>query len=214
MKKNLFMALLVLSVFAYSCAPQNGTSAPYPQEEAENDFKPSIIDYGIDGDVKAILEKGSNAKSLSYSYMGPETGIKQFKFYVKDKYVAYKPGTGRSYDLESFYDTIFINKSAKTAYTYCASQECYYPGKKKVLDFDESYIDTPYDWVDGLTSASKEGEMRLQNRDVWKVATNKGTLYIDTYYGIPLKVESNGAEHEFFVMEFNSVSDEEVIPSG
>ena len=57
------------------------------------------------------------------------------------------------------------------------------------------------------------GEEVIDDRSTWKIDTNKGTLWIDSFYGIPLKVESSGKTYRFQQIAVNSVEDADVIPS-
>ncbi len=57
------------------------------------------------------------------------------------------------------------------------------------------------------------GEEVIDDRSTWKLETNKGTLWVDAFYGIPLKVESGGKVYRFQQISVNSVQDSDVMHS-
>ena len=116
-------------------------------------------------------------------------------------------------DRQDSYDTIFIDKTAKTAQSYCVAAYCIYKGKKADLRYDDVYIATLFDWLSGLTYAKKTGEQVIDSRSTWKIETNNGILWLDVFYGIPLKVESGGKVYRFQEISVNSVKDSDVVPS-
>ena len=146
--------------------------------------------------------------------MGSQTGNDFFEFYVKDTKIMYKPARElQSLDRQDSYDSIFIDKTAKTAQTYCVDHTCLYKGKKGNLNYADAYISTALDWIGSIKTANKIGEERIDNRDTWKIETNEGTFWLDTYYGMPLKIESSGKIFRFQQIAPNSVQDSDVIPS-
>jgi hypothetical protein len=109
-------------------------------------------------------------------------------------------------------DVIVFNTLAKTATAYCESKKyCIKTGEAGPVDYDQYYLKTPLDWIDGVTSATKKGEARLVDRDVWILQLDGNvTMWVDTYYGIPLRVDNSQERHEFQNPLFNGVTDAEV----
>ena len=110
------------------------------------------------------------------------------------------------------FDSVFIDKTAETAMSYCEAIYCAVNGKKADLSYGESYISTVFDWI-SVTKAEKVGEEVIDDRATWKIDSNKGILWVDTFYGIPLKVESNGKTYKFEQISVNRVQDSDVNPT-
>ncbi len=186
------------------------TDVQEEQKEAPQEAEKEVIP----DDVVEIIKKSEKVKSIYYKYSGPETGTDLYEFFVKGLNIKYEPARKtKSLDMPEAYDSIFISKEAKTAMSYCADATCKYPGKKEDLSYDEEYILTPFDWLNSIKNATKVSEQRIDNRNTWKISTNAGMVWIDTFYGVPLQVEANGNAYNFQHMTFNSVPDSEVIPN-
>lgn len=219
-KYPIFLALMVLSVYIVSCKPaQPATSAPAPEVKPSPQQQAAVQTttqkQEISSDVKELLDKSkTRVKSIYYHYRGPETGSNFHEFYVNGDKIKYKPYLEiKSLDRPDSYDTIFIDKTAKTAQSYCTAAYCAYKGKKQDLNYADAYITTVFDWIGGLTQAKKVGEEVIDSRNTWKIETNNGILWIDTFYGIPLKVESGGKTYRYQQISVNSVQDSDVVPS-
>lgn len=216
-----FLFFIVILLYIASCAavqqPQTASKpeATVNQPAAEPPAQPK---QGISADVKELLDKSkAKVRSIHYHYRGPETkkfGDNFYDFYVKGTKIRYMPALEiKTLDRADSYDTIFIDTAAKAAQSYCAAAYCAYKGKKADINYDDAYISTIFDWVSGLTEAAKVGEEVIDDRSTWKIDTNKGILWIDLFYGIPLKAESSGETYRFQQISVNSVEDADVIPS-
>ncbi|MBI2650661.1 hypothetical protein HYX04_05110 [Candidatus Woesearchaeota archaeon] len=210
-----FLVLIVACVPAQeaptaAAAPKTESSSVAKTQTATTEQKPS---GEIAADVKDLLSKHkTKITSVYYKYRGPETDINFYEFYVKGEKIKYKPSLEiKSLDMPGSYDAIFIDKLAKTAQSYCTAAYCAYKGKKADLVYDDAYIDTVFDWL-AVTSAKKVGEEVIESRTTWKIETNKGTLWVDTFYGVPLKAESKGNVYRFEQLAVNSVTDADVTP--
>ena len=136
-----------------------------------------------------------------------------YEFFVKGNKIKYILSPTYFIDVEEDeYDAIYIDKELKTALAYCDDQKCYRKGKKAVLDYDEVYISTPLDWHNNIESAEKLGEEVLGRRATWKIAANSFTVWLDTFFGVPLQVEFAGNMYEFQKMTFNQLKDGDVSP--
>ena len=222
MKKYSFILVFISILgFIMACAPVQKESVPFSTPEAQieagqNSQEPAAeTKQSISSDVKEILDKSeTSVKGIYYKYKGPETGNDFYEFYAKGTKVKYKPTLEiKTLDREESYDTIFIDKAAKTAASYCVAEYCAYKGKKQDLKYDDAYISTVFDWVTGLTFAKKIGEEVIESRSTWKIETNKGIIWVDTFYGIPLKADSSGKIYRFEQIAANGVQDSDVVPS-
>ena len=218
MKKHaLILCLILILAFSVSCAPAQKESAPVPTSEAKGQPSESgtAAKQQITSEVKELLDKSkTKVKNIYYKYRGPQTGSNYYEFYVKESKIKYKPYLEiKTLDQQNSYDSIFIDKTAKTAKSYCEAAYCQYKGKKADLSYEDAYIPTIFDWIEGLTEAKKVGEEVIDDRSTWKLETNKGTLWVDAFYGIPLKVESGGKVYRFQQISVNSVQDSDVMHS-
>src|SRR3989338_2069196 len=216
-----FAAFLLVLLFSSACAKQPAAPAA-PEKPAEAVInKPAEVlppkveqpKQTISAEVQELLAKrNTRVKNIFYRYKGPETDEFLYDFYVKGDKIKYSPIRNiKTFDNKDSFNFIFIDNTGKTAQSYCLGI-CVYPGKKDDLNYDESYISTIFDWVEGLTKAEKLGEEVIDDRNSWKVDTNKGILWVDTFYGIPLKAESNGETYRFQQISVNSVADGDVKP--
>ena len=222
-KKYLVVFFVVILAFVVSCTPVQQAAPTAPAApKAEVNVNPSAAtpttqqpSQDISAEVEGLLNKSkTRVKSIYYKYKGPETGNDFYDFYVKDTKIKYKPALEiKTLDTADSYDTIFIDKTARTAASYCVATYCAYKGKKQDLSYDDAYILTIFDWVSDLTEANKVGEEVIDDRNTWKIETNKGILWIDTFYGIPLKAESGGKTYRFQQISANSIADADVTPS-
>lgn len=219
MKKILLnLGLLAVLILAACTAAQQ----PAPAAEIKPAAKPDAVQNAvvkpqdeISPDVADLLAKSkTKVKSIYYKYRGPETGSNFFEFYAKGSKIKYLPWKGlKSLDEPADFDSVFIDKSAQTAQSYCEALYCAVRGKKADLKYNDAYIYTVNDWVGSITQAKKVGEEVVDDRSTWKLDTNQGTFWIDTFYGIPLKIEAGGKTYRFEQIAVNSVQDSDVVPS-
>ena len=218
MAKSLLVLLAIFSLFIFAACTtlQEVSKIPEAQEKIQPSREPQIKEMPkkeISVDVRDLLERHkTRVKSIYYKYRGPETGTNFHEFYVKGGKIKYKPYLElKSLDREDSYDTIFIDKTSKTAQSYCVAAYCAYKGKKADLNYGSAYIATVFDWI-SVASAKKVGEEFIDDRSTWKLETDSGILWVDTFYGIPLKAESNGKTYKFEQISVNSVQDSDVAP--
>ncbi|MBS3101528.1 hypothetical protein J4204_05325 [Candidatus Woesearchaeota archaeon] len=218
-KYSIFLALMVLSFYVISCTPAQPAAStpapevkPSPQQQATP--QPAAQKQEVSAEVSELLEKSkTRVKNVYYKYKGPETGDNFHDFYVKGGKIKYLPYLAiKTLDKPESFDTVFIDKAAGTAESYCIAAYCKFKGKKQDLSYGDAYIQTVLDWIEGPTQAKKVGEEVIDDRATWKIETNRGILWVDTFYGIPLKAESGGKTYRFQQISANSVQDSDVVP--
>ena len=231
MKNKLFLLLIFSLIAIYGCAQLGSTVEEKVQEPAEVDIveettkakvteeKEGIEEETQEGKISAEVKEllslaDEKVQSIRYKYKGPETKDFFYEFFVKENKVKYiLDSTFKTLDIDDAYDVIYINTEAKTALAYCDNRKCRVKGKKSVLNYDEAYIWTPFDWLDNIEFAEKTGEELIGQRSTWKLETNIGTLWIGTFFGVPLQAELEDNKYQFVQMKFNGVKDEDVTPS-
>ena len=221
MKLKLASLVLFLILICACTAPSPAPSVPAKetQEPAVNEGAPIEptplvpIQKVVPAEIKDLVDKStSRVKNAYYRYTGPQTGNSFYEFYVKDSKIKYIPSRAiKSLNKEDSFDSIFLDKVAKTARSYCTDPTCTFKGIKAELAYSDYYIPTIFDWLDFQT-AEKIGEEQIENRATWIVKTEKGNLWLDNYYGVPLKVESDGNTYKYSQLAVNGVKDSDVSP--
>lgn len=237
MMKNMILIFILLTIILiFGCAPVQQQKQPLEQKptviEAETD---NVVQEGdenedseskkelelekaeISDEVKELLSKSEQkVQSISYKYKGPETADFFYQFYIKDNKIRYilNP-TYKTTDVdEDAYDSIYIDNNDRVAESYCTERDCNVKGKKDPLDYEESYIKTPFDWLDQIVYAEKLGEELIDKRKTIRLSTdNAGIVWVDTFFGVPLQVEYEDNKYRYTKMTFNDVKDENLIPS-
>lgn len=224
MSKRILIVLMAFSlIFIYGCA-QTAEKAPVNEKAQEPGKTESVAGTEekapsvnvISPEVKELLDNAkSKVKSMRYPYKGPETADFYYQFYVKGNKIKYLPIPDyKTIDIdEDAYDVVYVDKGLETALAYCDDRKCRVKGQKAELNYDDAYILTPLDWINKIESAEKIGEELIGKRSTWKLSTNAGTVWVDTFFGVPLQAESSGNVYKFDKISFNDVKDEDVIPS-
>ncbi len=227
MKNFLLLILVIGALFLSACAqqqaaPQQPAPQPEAQDEAaapEQDPAPSAQQQEqetqdvIEENVKPLLQQASaRVKSLRYKYEGPETNKALFDFWVKGTKVAYAPENKNDYSAQGDSNIIYLDTAAQTAASYCDHRTCKPQGKRADLTYTAVYLPTPLDWLEGVTAATQVGQEQIEQRSVIIIQTNNGKLWVDNYYGAPMRAEKDGILYQYKQMAFNDVTDAQVTP--
>lgn len=219
------LTILALALMLAACAQQQTPTAteqklseqkpPAENVQQQTQQKPQATSQTkISTEVQQLFDKSkTKVQSVYYKYRGPETGNDFHEFFIKGTKIKYKPALElKALDKPESFDSIFIDTSAKTAASYCEAVYCYYKGKKQDLNYDDAYIDTIFDWIN-VAQATKVSEELIESRSTWKIQTEKGFIWVDTFYGIPLRAEADGNIYKFEQLATNGVQDSDVMPS-
>jgi len=137
---------------------------------------------------------------------------KPLKVWAKGMWVKQELPVQREVLYRNDKDVIIFNIVEKTAQAYCESAKyCIKTGDSGAVDYQQYYLKTPLDWVNGLESVEKISEAKIGNRNVWQLRTKDGVdLWLDTYYGVPLRVDVGTERHDYQNIIFNRVEDKGV----
>ncbi len=143
-------------------------------------------------------------QSYSYKYKGP-TGL-QYNIYVKNNKIMLA-------SLSTDYK-IYIDTQKKTAEEYCTNHPTCgkQTGKVADLDYSNSYIETPIDWLAKITKSNKIDEGFYYDKKSWILDTNIGEVTIDTNYGFIYNIKQTDKTYSFSDASFNVVQDSDVNP--
>ncbi|MBW2974561.1 hypothetical protein KY366_02485 [Candidatus Woesearchaeota archaeon] len=187
--------------------------SPKAEEEAEPEEPEEIIK--IPNDIREMLERAENKlKSYSYNYKGPASEI-AYQVYVNGDNMKIVLPKANTEEKDKRYNTVYLDMAEKTAQAYCIGYSACEgkTGKIKDLDYGDTYIETPKDWLDKIERTEKIDERRVEGRDAVYLETNAGRMVIESYYGFLYKVEDGSKVWEFTDAKFNSVGKEDVMPS-
>lgn len=240
MKHAIILGILILSLFLVSCGKTTnfvcpdgkivtdpsscGTGNNNPiedqvsptTEEKSAGSSDSIPDLPMAPKVQRLIDKGLSVGSFSYDFKDlqkPKEAL-TYHYNIKSSLVKrYLPITTKILYQNDF-DVVIFNRENKTATAYCESQEyCKKVGEYGQVNYDDYYVDTPLDWLEKiktaeLTSTSEE----VFGRSTWTVKANDGEfmVWIEDYYGVPLKVQEGNLGYEFREPKFNTLSDSAV----
>jgi len=120
----------------------------------------------------------------------------KIKYHIKDY--------PEQYSKSEFYDTVLIDNAQKTAYQWCEStNKCDEEERSFVRQvyYDERKIPTLQEIMNSIVSAEIVGDEMMMRKSSKKVAYvddegNEGLLWVDKYYGVPLKRETGEDENK------------------
>ena len=205
MRRRIIFALFISLVILIGCAKTNvdqeqfiGKGSSVEQQAKQEVSKPNESSFNIPQDMKDILANSAKIRKIQYYYSGPETGTGEWLFFIDGKKIIYEPKRETKYPYKpDWYDSVVIDLEAKTAEAHCLGDFCFVKGKKLDLDYSKDYIKTIFDWTANIQKAEKIGEEVFEGRKTWKVNTNNGILWLDEFYGVPLRVESGEKIYSF-----------------
>ncbi len=206
---GLLMTLVITSCTTkYVCS--DGSTATNPDSCPKVSEAPAKV---LSAEIREILSKSKNVESLSYDYKRVDKPLERpVNVWIKKLTVKQELIVQTGILNKNVMDVVIFNLADRTVHAYCESKKfCIKTGDVGAVDFDQYYLKTPLDWIDGVTSAEKISEAKIGERKVWQLKTDEGvSLWVDTYYGIPLRVDVGSERHEFQNIIINSVADGEV----
>ncbi|MBI3052435.1 hypothetical protein HYY74_08360 [Candidatus Woesearchaeota archaeon] len=193
--------------------PQQEQPAPQPAPQQAAAEQPPAA--GIDAASKEVLDKRSKVKSYRYYYYGPPNDAKGLDISRQGSKVKITLDRAAKLSGETYYDTAYLDLSAKNAEAYCDRLQGCTAGGPYGIDYDLYLRPVPDEFVEGIASAKAIGEEVLEGRRVLVIeyATSdgkKGKMWADRTYGLPLKVILADVEYEYRSAQFNTVTEQEI----
>lgn len=191
-----------------------------PEPEPEPDPEPEPVIRNIETDIQELFDEAKTAvKSYSYEFYGPGPYDEILTISIKGNKQKLVYRVPIDYNGLEF-DTIYLDSSSQTGEGYCENiykGPCVNPNFK----FGAAYIDfqhrLPMDWIDEVVRAEEVSSEYIGNRNALKLdvttESGAGLMWIDDFYGMPVKVIINGTEWEYRHTVFNSVTDEDMAHS-
>ena len=173
---------------------------PEVKEEPTQKEKPEINE---DEQLQKIFDY-PKTKIQSYSYRYKDPSGRQYNIHVKENKIMI--------DYISDDYKIYLDTEKKTAEEWCISHtKCgRETGKIADLDYYNTYIETPLDWLEKITDAKKISEGFYYGKKGFLLNTNIGEVIIDSNFGFVYGIKQEIKEYSFTDASFNTVKDEDV----
>ncbi len=235
MKKTLICSFLIIILFLSACAaPETverttSTTDSTPSSTVTKTTTKSTSTQTMSQEVKDILNKHKTIESQQYIR---DNGFDTTRVFLKgDKYIITVKPPSRS-DPSTNYDSVFIDRSEKTASGYCFTDkptDCPIEHRDKAyaVDYDTYKEDIfPLDLLKNIDYAEKTGSATIDGRkntilELTNQDGNRERVWIDNYFGFIMKQEiydSNDEvieKHTFTGISINKLKDRDVnLPEG
>ena len=173
---------------------------PEVKEEPTQKEKPEINE---DEQLQKIFDY-PKTKIQSYSYRYKDPSGRQYNIHVKENKIMI--------DYISDDYKIYLDTEKKTAEEWCISHtKCgRETGKIADLDYYNTYIETPLDWLEKITDAKKISEGFYYGKKGFLLNTNIGEVIIDSNFGFIYSIKQEVKEYSFTDASFNTVKDSDV----
>jgi len=203
-------------------APPVVETPPAPVDQAVLVEKPEELSP----ELRELLQK-ADQKVKSYKYLFSLTldNKEPHSYFVKGQYIKVKLYELDPYNIDNYYDMVYLDTKNKKAYAYCENtKRCMsrdVDNTKKVynVSYDEYRVETPYEYLKDITFAEIVGPEVVENRDTVKIKEVKGDviteIWLDSAYGMPRRIRVTQGEKvlktlSFQDMTFNTLKDEDV----
>ncbi|MBS3098487.1 hypothetical protein J4209_06880 [Candidatus Woesearchaeota archaeon] len=195
MKHKIIIVILIILVV--------GCERPTPPPDGP------IIEQSI---IDELLEKTIAIDSFQFFYN--ITGLNEKRYYYMlgpDIKVAFP--TIKHLEDGTPYDTVYMEREKKIAYTYCSKKSC--PEKDpyaEPINFSLYNIDTPREKVFILNKAELVREELYKERYYVEVINftntdgDNGLMWVQSYYGVPLKLEYLDKEGNKKTLVYENIS--------
>ncbi len=230
MRLFFILAVVALLLVAAGCGKPKAQPAVNPEAEIKPEAKPEashepeppvVVEKQtalIDDEVQGVLDKRSKVKGYKYLYYGPPNPGFGLEFRILGSKARLYLGTLSKLADGNTYDTVYLDLDEKSAVAYCESVSCTNKGSLGV-NFDAYYHPTPSDFVSSVSSAKLRNYELLYQRKTAVIVFEdtkgmNGTMWLDTVYGMPVKVQFDNSNYEYREIAFNTVAGDEVVPKG
>lgn len=175
-------------------------------------------DQGLDEEIAKILAKRERVKSLTYTYYDSEQGAQGDHYAVLGSKIRVDNFIPQNYHKEDLHTVVFIDRELGIQVGYCRDESrCKdIDPNKKVTPFKNYDRRTPFDWANLIKNGKIVNTQTIDGRNTINIETTidgvPTLMWIDTYYGIPMKVQQGDFVITFDEIAFNTVKPEEVTP--
>lgn len=187
------------------------------EESEDNDNCLADCEKDVMGEeLQKIISGQQKIKSYKYTLYG---NLIANKIYVKGDKMRYDLSKNKQRDFVSIgnFDTLYLDKTKKEAYLSCTDITCENRNILEKVDYNEFIMETPVEMIEGViyTSGIIGTEMCDVSKPCNKVEVifadgKTGYIWVDNYYGFPMKIQKAGKTYEFVAVAVNAVKDSDV----
>lgn len=178
--------------------------------------------------VQELVTKAkTKIKSYKYLLKAPPENRFLHTYFIQGNKMKIKLFEGNAYILGKYYDTIYLDTTAKTATARCEDERrCAFGGEdytRKVFEanYNDYVTKTPMDWLNEITNAEVIGPEVVDGMSTLKIKTTRAgqiiEMWLHTTYGVPIKISIVESEqptevYQFADSAFNSLREVDVNP--
>ncbi len=185
------------------------TTPSIPDSKPSQDYTPA---------AREIIGKASKANIVAFNYYRSDDPTTQDAFVASRTHMKRTLVNKIVYSPKEQYDTIYFNFGTETAKAYCETQSaetCPDRDKSANVDFDKFRVLTPYQWLDmietaDVTGRSEQIDGRTGKEISFSYGSKDGTMFLDSFYGLPLEVTYDGVTYEYQNSKINLNKDTEL----
>lgn len=187
------------------------------EEEVEEPEEQIPVDKDFSEEAQELFDKSSKANNMRYYFVPTPEFLPDNLYYVNRENMKIVLETKIRFTDENSFDTVYLDLAGKTAIAYCedrVSGVCPDSDKSFSVDYKDYFIDSPFVWIDMIATAELTGRTRLINgRNAVEVTFTRdgdsGTMFADSFFGVPMEVSFRGENIEFREMIINQQTDKD-----
>ncbi|MBN2459220.1 hypothetical protein JXB28_02955 [Candidatus Woesearchaeota archaeon] len=192
--------------------------APEPKEEVKQpepapEPAPEPVVKEISPAAQVYFDNNAKVTSLQYSYVESPQSLPEDIYYTTKDKMKIELKVRAVYAGNEYYDTVYLDLVKNTATAYCEYRDrsvCKDRDKAYSVDFDKYFRPTPWDWIDRITKADLTGKSKIfasRNAVEMNIEVDglSGTMFVDSFFGIPLQITYLSKNYEFRDIVMNEV---------
>jgi len=188
------------------------------EEEEEPEPEEQIpVDKDLSEEAQALFDKSAKVNNIRYYFVPTPDFLPEDLYYATREKMRITLETKVRFTQDDSYDTIYLNSVGKTAVAYCEDRDndvCPDWDKTFDVEYKDYYIDTPFVWIDMIATAELTGRTkRINMRNAVEASFTRngypGTMFADSFFGVPMEVTYRGETIEFREMIINQQIDED-----
>jgi len=203
------------------CTPATGGETQEEEEpgvQPEQPEEPKPVIKIFSEEAQALLSKSSKVSSLQYGYVESPNVLPENIYYVTRDKMRIVLKTKVKFTEKDSYDTVYLGLVQRSAVAYCEDKDyqmCPDKDREFTVKFDDYFEETPFDWLDKLTKADLTGKSKtFASRNAievsFEIGGEPGTMFVDSFFSMPLQISFKGKSYEFRDIVMNEVDSEDI----
>lgn len=192
--------------------PEEPEAPPVFEEE------PEPVKVILTDAAKVLFDKSAKVNSMQFYYVESPNTMPDNKYYMSRQKMRIELKTKAKFNATTLYDTVYLDLVNKIGWGYCEENSGICPDRNKIydIDYNKHIIITPFEWLDRITWADVTAKSKLiDNRNAvevsFKIKDNEGSMFVDSFFGIPMYVTYNGKIFDYRSITMNMVSDSQLV---